>query len=184
MKFIKDFVSLNFSQYDNFGFAFPIGFFITALLCAMCVAAFVLNYSCRCETALLKQLIRHGATDEDKAKTLQQLRLSGSRYIKHMLSRGSGRVCATVSRAGYTPPSYEDYVAASKKRGYKAEKIDFDTARFYLNGDNLKKAEGYVNTAHSELWRPIITAAVIICIFALLVAFLPDALALINSWAD
>jgi len=99
MNFIKDFVFLNLSQYENFGLSFPLGLFLILLSVGVCSISFYLNYYKSSTSALYKQLLRHEATCEANAKTLKELRLFDSLILRRSLSRG-GELTSIVKRAG------------------------------------------------------------------------------------
>lgn len=175
MSFIKEFLLLNFDQFENFGFSFPIGAFLTSMALAFCVAAFIINYHKRYTADLLTQLLRHEALDEATAKTLGALRINKSFGIKSALSR-KGQLTYMVRRAGESEKTYEEYLAESKKRGYKEEKIDFETAVFYIAPDKLDRAKRLVETTNAEWWRPALMAVFIVAVWVIIALFLPGIL--------
>ena len=180
MQFIKDFFFLNLNNYENIAFPFPIGMFLiffTATMCAMC---FILNYTKSRTNSLLKQLMRHKAFDEESAKTLAELHLPKSLALRIALSQ-SGQTSYMVKRAGYTKPTYEDYVKDSKKKGYKDAKINFDTEKFYLDVEKIGRAKKTVETDKSSPIRPYIFSLVFIGILVALMFLLPDLLEVINT---
>lgn len=182
MSFIKDFFLLDLDQFENFGIFFPIGAVITAMAVAMCAAVFIINYHKRYTTLILTQLLRHKALDEASAKTLGALRLDKLLGIKSALSR-NGQLTYMVRRVGETQKTYDEYVAESKKRGYKDEKIDFEKAQFYLAPERIDRAKRVVETTNTEWWRPALMAVLIIAIWVALALFLPDLLEALNSAA-
>ena len=181
MNSIKDFFFLNLNQYESFGINFPIGILITAMSVVLCCAAFLINYQKLYTLALLKQLTRHEATDEKSAKTLAELHLNKSFGLKYSLS-ASNSLKSMVKRVGEVIPTYEEYVENSKKKGYKEEKIDFDTARFYLNKEALGKVQRVMETSNPAWWRPALMSLFVIVLAAILAVFLPELLELINDY--
>lgn len=180
MNFIKEFFILNLNDYENIPFYFPVGLLITLLTVAMCVAVFVINYRNGYTCAMIKQLLRHGATDENGAKTLKELRLDNIYGLKGALSR-SGRLTYIVKRVGDVKPSYEEFMANRKKRGYKEEGIDFSEARFYIAEEQLDRAKGILEKSGASIWKPIILSVIFIAAWVILALFLPDLLEYINS---
>ena len=180
---LKDFFFLNLDKYENFKVSFPIGMIIFATALASCVAVFAMTFYKRTNSAICRSLMRHGATEEDKAKTLKELRLSDSRAIKSALSK-SGQITSIVKRAGERRPSYEEYVASMKKKGFKPEKIDFETAKFYIAPDKADSAKKIVYGADHPWWKPIAISVGIIAVLVLLMIFLPDILTSINNSID
>jgi hypothetical protein len=183
MEFIKNFIFLNLNSYENFGVDFPLGLFLVLLMAGICLASFYLNYYKSQTTALYKQLLRHGATSEEGAKTLGELRLSASRTLRLALSRG-GELASIVKRAGEIKPTYEEYVEKSSKRGYKPEKINFEEARFYIEEGKTDKAKRLIEHSSPALWKPILLAIALAVLLVLMALFLPDLLALINKAAQ
>lgn len=180
---IKDFFLLNLSDYDNIKVYFPIGAFLVAVCIACCASVFAMTYYKRTNLAICKQLMRHGAADEGSAKTLKELRLFDSRATKSALSR-SGQIANIVGRAGESAPSYEEYVANMKKKGYKPEKIDFETAKFFIRPEKSDAAKKIVYEASHPWWKPAIISLGIIAVLVLLMIFLPDILSSINKSID
>lgn len=181
MDFIKDFLKLNLSEFENFGINFPIGIFITLFTVTMCVAIFVYNYKKSYTASLLKQLIRHNATDEQSAKTLKELHLDNIWAIKLALS-GSGQLTYMVKAAGGKKTSYEEYVAQSRVRGFKDKKINFDEAKFYIPSDRTDKAKRTLESSNTEWWRPALISILLITTLMILALFLPEILKAINSY--
>lgn len=182
MNFIKDFVFLNLSQYENFGLSFPLGLFLILLSVGVCSISFYLNYYKSRTSALYKQLLRHEATCEANAKTLKELRLFDSLILRRSLSRG-GELTSIVKRAGEIKPTYEEYIEKSSKRGYKPEKIDFNEARFYIEEGKEDKAKRLLEQSSPAVWKPILLSAVFAAVLVLLALFLPDLLTVINNAA-
>ena len=180
MKLIKDFFFLNLSNYENIKFPFPIGMFLVFLTAAMCAMCFIMNYTKSHTTSLLKQLMRHKAFDEDSAKTLAELRLPRSLALRLALSQ-SGQIAYMVHRAGYVKPTYEDYVTASRKKGYKSAKIDFATERFYLDVEKIGRAKKIVETDKTSIIKPILFSVLFIGILIGLMFSLPEILEAVNS---
>lgn len=177
---LKDFFFLNLSDYKNFKISFPIGVFLIAAALASCAAVFAMTYYKRTNFAICKQLMRHGATEESKAKTLKELRLFGSRAVKSALSR-SGQITHIVKRAGESIPTYEEYVENMKKKGYKPDKIDFDTAKFYISPEKTDAAKKILYSASHPWWKPAAISVGIVAVLVLLMIFLPDILSSINK---
>ena len=181
MEFIKDFWSLNLNQYENIGLYFPVGVFLVLLCVVMSGAAFFLTYYKRNTVTLYKQLLRHEATCEDKAKTLRELRLDASHAIRSALSKSSGQLTYVVKRVGEVKENYEEYIKKSKGRGYKPEKINFDEARFYIAEDKVDIAKKNVSGAEPAWWKPIAITVTMVVIVVLLAIFLPDILSAMNK---
>jgi hypothetical protein len=179
MKLIKDFFFLNLNNYENIDFPFPIGMFLIFFTVAMCVMCFILNYTKSHTTALLKQLMRHKAFDEESAKTLAELRLPRSLAIRMALSQ-SGQISYLVQRAGYVKPTYEDCVKDLKKKG-GSSKIDFDSEKFYLDVEKIGRAKKIVETDKTSVLKPYIFSVIFIAILVTLMFLLPGLLEAVNN---
>ena len=177
---LKDFFFLNLNNYKNFKASFPIGMFLIAAALASCAAVFATTYYKRTNSAICKQLMRHGATEEGKAKNLKELRLYDSRAVRVALSK-SGQITHIVKRAGERVPTYEEYVANMKKKGSKPDKIDIDTAKFYVSPDKTDAANKILHSANHSWWKPAAISVGIVAVLALLMIFLPDVLSSINK---
>ncbi len=179
MSFILDFLLLDLAQYENFGISFPIGFFITILLLALSCACFVINYRKMYTTEALRRFIRLEALSEKKAKTLTELRLD-KRAIRSALSR-SGQLTYLIRRVGEQMLTPEEYTAKKKSRTLKEEKIDFTSAKFYLDPEKIKRAENEIANGSTSWWQPAVLTAIFVAIFILLAIFAKDILFAINE---
>lgn len=179
MDFIKDFFELNLNKYENFGISFPIGAVLIIFTVAICVSVFLYNYKKIYTASLLKQLIRHNATNEESAKTLKELRLDSSKAIKRALS-GSGQLTYLVQSAGEEKPSYEEYLAHSREHGFKDKRINFNEARFFIPHDRIAKAKRTLEASNTEWWHPVLILSILIVILIILAIFLPEILNSIN----
>ena len=169
--FLK-YVFLNFNDYKNLGFNFPIGIILILLAIVLPAAFFFINQRKNTVTLCVKQLIRHGAVGETSAKSLSSLRLDKSKSLKHMLL-SSGRLSSMVKIAGYEKPSYEEYS--------KELKSNLNEAEIYLSEDKIKEAEAIVSTGTSSIIKPILISVATVIILAALFICMPELLDLINS---
>ena len=179
MGFIKDFLFLNLNQYNNIAINFPIGAVI--LFSAVCasLAAFYLNFANARSYDICKQLFRFGAFSEFSARTLKELHLDSSRYIRFILSR-SGGVTRIVKRVGEKTLTYEEYLESVKLK-QKPEKINFDEARFYISPEAKEKANAMLSSSTPSIYKPIALTVFLALLLVLAVLFLPDLLSAINS---
>ncbi len=171
---------LDFSDYSNIKISFPIGLVLLFLCIAFCVSVFVISYNEATNAKIAVQLLRHEAKSEDSALTLTKLRLNEKRY-KKALSRG-GRLSRLVLRAGFSSPTYEDYVKAPKNEKDKLFAPVSDNDKFYISKDGVDYAEHLAATDRSTVLKPLALSFAILVIFALLFIFMPDILRAVNSW--
>ena len=179
MKFIKDFLFLDLSDYENIGIYLPIGAIIIGFCVLMIAFAFYYHYYRSSVSVICMRLLRADAISEEKGRGLKELRLDGSLVVK-MALRGGGELASIVKRVGAHNPTYEEYVGEQKKRGYKAERVDLSAAAFYIDPSQRDRAARISSENHSLL-TPIIISLVLVCVLVLAVLFLPDLLALINK---
>ena len=179
MDFIKDFLFLNLADYENIGLQLPIGAILILLCFAMIAFAFYYNYTRSCSSHLCLRLLRAGAVGEDKGVSLKDLRLDGSFGVK-MALKGGGELRSVVKAVGEKKESYEEYIAASQRRGAAAEGIDVSSVAFYIAPERKDRAERLASENHSIL-TPIILSCALLLILALAMMFLPDLLSYLNS---
>ena len=111
----EDYLSINLKDYPNINIDLPI---VKLLLCAalaMIIAMIIISYSKKNMYTVVKQLMRHGALSEDKAKTLFELKLADSAAIKRAVI-SSSQVKSIVAIAGENQMSYEEYVARRQEK--------------------------------------------------------------------
>ena len=179
MSFLKDFLFLNLSDYEKIGIEFPIGAIFLAFSAVMIGFVFYYNYYRSCASCLCLRLLRAGAISEEKGVGLKDLRLDSSLGVKLVL-RGGGELRAVVKRVGEKKQSYEEYVKSSKEKGKRAESIDLNSARFYIDPDERERAERISGETHSII-TPILISAAILLILVLAMLFLPDLLEILNK---
>ena len=178
-KHIKEFFFLNLSDYENIGIDFPLGIFLTLTTLLLCVFAFVITKR-RCEASiLLKQLFRHEAFSEEKAKTLHELRIKSGFFLTRMLT-GGGELKSIVKRVGEENLSYEEYMKASRKRGFKDEKIDFSSARFFICPESADRARSIYESETPSFLRPIMLCLMLLILLVCLSFLVPELLERLN----
>ena len=130
------------------------------------------------------QLTRHGAKDEESAKTLNELHLKDSAFIKMALS-GEGQLAKVVGRVGETVYTYEEYVALSNsKTGVPKDKIDFKEARFYLrSGENAEtRAQHIIDNYGTSTLRAILYAVFFLALYVCLALVMPEILTYVDDF--
>ncbi len=172
---------LDFSDYPNLAITFPIGLVLFFCAIALPLCVFFISYKEAVASKIASQLLRHDAISEDKAQTLAKLRLNEKKYKKALSS--SGKLAGIVARAGYSKPSYEEYLKASrKKKSTPAFDIDFESECFYIRTEELDSAKRLAEQDRSTLLKPIILSASLLVIFAVLFIVMPDLLSVLNTW--
>ena len=145
-EFYTRFFLINTNEYPNLGADLWINKVLFILL-PIVVLIFIGFHLVRNNTFLIvKRLAKRNAMGEDSAKTLKDLGLADKKILRLMLS-GDGQITRLVKRKGAPTYTYEEYVAAQKKKKKTVEdmaneencnptrkdKIDFETAEFYLD---------------------------------------------------
>lgn len=174
-----EYLFLNFKDYKNLGFNFPIGLILVFFAVAFPLAVLFINSKKNTITFAVRQLVRHEAFDESSAKSLSSLRLSQSKSFKKMLVSG-GELSSMIKIVGYEKPSYEDYVKL-KKENKNPEKINFDEIKIYLKSESKEKAYTIAEAEITPIWKPILIIASGILILALLFIFMPEILDFLNK---
>lgn len=177
----KEFIFLNLNQFENIGLNFPIGAFVLFASVAMCVSLFAFHYHKSYTTAFIKGLLRHEAVGDKKGVSLKKLHLDGSYFLKLTLSRKSGPITHITARVGAKEISYEEHLEKIKEKGYKEEKIDFESALFYIRDDMVDAARAEADKHDSSWLKPIIISVIILAITVVLSIYLKDILGFINN---
>lgn len=177
---IKEYFSLNLKDYENIAVNFEINKFLVLVAIGLCAVAFVVNYRRSLIIDTVKQLFRYGATDEESAKTLAELGLSGSRGIcKAVISDSQLRKMIAI--VGEVRPSYEEYVEAMKKGKDDIPSTDLTTARIYIPSSSLERAKYVYNTYNTSLLKTFLSCVFILALTACLILLSPTLLSIIND---
>ncbi len=191
--FYKNYICLNLSSYENIGVDLEIVKIILAVAFAALVCGIALDYNNKSTYLLVKQLLRHDAVSEDKAKTLGELGLGDKSAVKCAL-RGSGKIKSIVARCGEQELTYEEYMkreaeykeAKKKNRRLKredffADAVNFEEAKFYIREESKPYAMKVFNGADVSIIRTILRSVLIVIVSIIIVILMPDVLSLINN---
>ena len=183
-KLLYDFFFLNLKDYPNIGIDFEINVFLLCVFVAVAACFFIVNMYRQNIQDIVMQLTRHGAKDEESAKTLNELHLKDSAFIKMALS-GEGQLAKVVGRVGETVYTYEEYVALSNsKTGVPKDKIDFKEARFYLrSGENAEtRAQHIIDNYGTSTLRAILYAVFFLALYVCLALVMPEILTYVDDF--
>ena len=125
------------------------------------------------------QLVRHEAYTEELAKTLAELRVDNTFVVKRVLSNNN-ILTKIVARAGAKAYSYEEYVALSKEERDAVEKIDFDTAAFYIREDKKNFALSVIEKYNTSIAKTILAVAFVAVMCVCIISCMPGILNVIN----
>lgn len=190
-EFYENYISINLKDYSNIGIDLEITKVLFAFFIAIIVATIVINYNRACTALVIKRLLRREALNTESAKTLSEL--SATALGVKMLLKSNGRIKRIIKRVGETEYTYEEYLALGKKRKKNKgentpetsvkseEKIDFSTARFYLNSERLDEAKGIVERDRSSIINTVLLCLLVTAVFVCLVLLMPELLNLLNG---
>ena len=175
----REFFLLNFKDYENLGWNFPITIVLFGVILAVIAATVIINYRRTKTEQILRALIRRGATSEDGAKTLSELGLN-NRVFRGLLS-ADGQLTKIVGRAGEKKYTYEEYLALTKSSKFKDEKINFDEAAFYIKEETKGRAEAIVAKGATSPFNTLIFCIMLVAIFVCTMFALPELLSWVND---
>ena len=170
---------INLNDYPNIGLDLQINKVLFCFLLGLIITTVIFNYRTEGNSRLIKKLLRYDSTNEENAKTLDELGLNN--FNSRLSLSGSGRISKLVLRLGAKEMSYEEYTAAIKDKKYKEEKIDFKTAKFYLNESSLEEAKRISETNSSSLINTVLLCVLMITFYVLIMFLMPSILTLINN---
>lgn len=175
---LKRCFSINLNEYENININLEINKVILLAFCALAIGVVFLNVYRGNIRLCVSQLLRHGATDKDSAKTLTELGLADSKTVKFLLSRDT-LLTKTVAALGEKKYTYEEYKALNKSE--RKTKIDFTSEAFYIREGKTDRArdilEKYVTSSARTVTSCVLIAIVCICV----IACMPGILNVINN---
>ncbi len=181
-KLFYDFFFLNLNSYENIGINFYINIFLLVLTLALSVAFFAVNIHRQTTQLIVMQLVRNKANGEESAKTLTELGMMKSFFVRWTITRSSV-LRGVVARVGEVSYTYDEYVALTKKKGgFKEEKIDLETAKFYIKSEGADRAQQIIETYGTSMVRCVLYCVFFLAIYICLSLCMPEILSLINGW--
>ena len=177
---IKELLSLNLKDYENIGVDFEINKFLLFLAIGLCAASFVINYRRSLIIDTVKQLFRHNATGEENAKTLTELGLMSSSGIRKAVVSDS-QLRKMIRVVGEVNPTYDEYLASTKRGGKKLPETDITTARIYIPDESLERAKFVYNTYSTSLLKTILLCVFIIAVTVCLILVSPSVITTVDS---
>lgn len=177
--FYNQYFLVNMKDYSNLQIDLEINRIILYFLLGIIVTMIIFNYRNAGNIKLVKKLLRYEATNEENSKTLDELNLN---TLNSRLSlSGNGRVKRLIKRVGEVELSYDEYVQQMKSKDFKAEKIDFATAKFYIPEESINEANILADSKNSSLVSTILLILLLISIYVLLLFLMPSILTLLNN---
>lgn len=180
-KLYYDLFLINLKSYNNIGIDLKINVLLLFIFLALCVCFFVINHHRATTQLIVRQLMRHNAADEKSAKTLEELGLDGSRSVKWMIRSGT-QISKLIARVGEKSYTYEEYRELMKaKGGVPKEKIDFNTAKFYVRENAKERIDFIVETYGSSVFRTVLYCVLILALYICIALCMPEILSFINT---
>ena len=178
-KFIDKYLELNLKDYENFGFDLEITKLLGFVFLGIMIAAVAMNLINRSTHLVIKALIRHECTSEDKAKTLPELRIT-SPLAAHVAFTDSGRLHKVIKRVGEKEYSYEEYVQMQKEKK-KPEKLDSKTTPLYIPEGKLDEAKSIFDKGAPTVLDSVLVCILLLALYVCLTFVMPTIVSLINS---
>ncbi len=177
--FYNKYFLINLNEYPNIGIDLEINKILFCFLVGMVVTTIIFNYRTEGNSRLIKKLLRYESTCEENAKTLGELGLDN--FNSRLTLSGNSRINKIISRVGAKKMTYEEYTAAVKSKEYKEEKINFETAKFYINEDGLESAKRISETNNTSLINTVLMCVLMVTIYVFIMFLMPSILTLINN---
>ena len=180
MNFYEKYFLLNLKDYPNIGIDLEINKILLFLVIGAVIALVLVGIRRTAISLVVKGLLRREAKDEESAKTLNELR-ANKLAVRMLLCASGGRLSKIITRVGAPKYTYEEYVALTKKRGYKEEKIDFTTAKFYIPTDKADEAKSIYDKSESPMFHTVLSCVLLVALYVCLLFGMPGILDFINS---
>ena len=179
-EFWNDIVLLNLNSFENIGFDFYINVFIFFVAVAFCLFAFYIESTRGLIHLLISQMKRHNSYSLDDSKTLSELGLKSNLRIKRLIAKNHmlSRVIARSNVKNYT---FDEYVEMKPSERRSAEKIDFDTEKFYIQESATARASDIYSSYGFSLGRLMVFCLLILIIFTSIMIMSPEILRSIDN---
>lgn len=177
--FIDKYFFLNLKDFPNIAIDLEINKVIFSIALGLILASFIINLNRGAAKSLITKLTRHSAYSEDGAKTLEELKINPL-IVKYLLSSNK-RLSGIVRRVGEKTYTYEEYVSMTSKRGYKEEKVDFSSARFYIAEQKRDEASEILNMRDTSVISSILFALLILSVSVCIILLMPSILPFIDA---
>lgn len=178
-EFYDSYLCLNLNEYKNLGVDFEINKFLIICLVGVVAAIIIINYVRSAMYLTVNKLIRHEAIGEENAKTVSELGLNIGR-VRRCLSTSS-QLKTIVSRVGEKKLSYDEYIALVKSKKQSALKIDFDSAKFYINPEKKDDAREMGFKSRSVIINTVLFSILTLVIVVCLIFLMPEILSLFDN---
>ena len=179
LEFLKKCFAVNLNEYAYINVDLEINKAVLIMVIALIMSVVFVDLHRGNIRLLVLQLTRHNADSEENAKTLTELGLADNSFVKRLLISDS-IITKIVTRVGAVKHGYEEYIALSKEERKNLDKIDFTSARFYIDEENKVRAEGIVEKYITSTQRTIFSCVFIAIVGACIMVAMPEILNGIN----
>ena len=177
--FIDKYLELNLKDYESFGFDFEITKILGLVFLGIMIAAVVMNLIRQNTSLVIKALLRHECTSEEKAKTLPELRIT-SRIAAHVAFAESGRLRRIVKRVGEKEYSYDEYVKMKKEKK-KPERQNPTTTPLYIPDTKLDEAKRIFDKGAPTVLDSVLICVLLLALYICFIFLMPTLVSLLNS---
>ena len=179
IEFYNKYFLINLNEFSNIGIDLEINKILFCFLIGIIVATVVVNYRNAGNVRLIRSLIRQEAFDEESAKTLTELNINN--FNSKLSLKGEGKIAKIVKRVGAKELSYEEYKDAVKSKDYEEEKIDFETARFYIKDDAKDQAKRISESNTTSVLNTVLFCVLLVTIYVFIMFLMPSILTFLNN---
>ncbi len=173
-EYFDKFINLNLNEYLNIGINLEINKLMLCLFIGLILSTVLISYFRRGMVDLVRSLLRREARSEDSAKTLEELKLK-SLAVRYAVTRNS-RIQKIVKQKGAPEYTYEEYRELMKKKGFKEEKIDLSTAKFYIPEAASDDAKRIYEKNEISLINTVLFCVLLLIIFVCIALVMPEIL--------
>ena len=175
---------MNSYQYENLdlgGSMISVDMIILAIFIGGVIASFAAVYNKRMLGGFVRALIKAGANTPETAKTIGELGFGEDPFVRSAL-RGENALRRTVVLAEVARLDGADAKTAEKRgRSNKKEKINFETARFYIPEQRRARAEIRYDNKGTGLVALLFSVLAFAVIAAIVYFILPDLLEMLDT---
>ena len=180
MNLYEKYFLINLKDYPALGIDLEINKILLFVVIGAILAFIFVGYIRAGIAATLKALLRREALGEDSARTLDELRIN-TLPVRLALKNLGGKTASVIARVGEKKYTYEEYIELSKKKGFKEEKTDLSTARFYIKEGKRDEAKAIYDRFDSPVFHTVLACVLLIALYSCILFCMPGILNILNS---
>ncbi len=180
MNLYEKYFLINLKDYPALGIDLEINKILLFVAIGAMLAFIFVGYIRAGVATALKALLRREAIDEDSARTLDELRIN-TLSVRLALRNLGGKTASVIARVGDKKYTYEEYMELSKKKGFKEEKTDLSTARFYIKEGKRDAAKAIYDRFDSPVLHTVLACVLLVALYSCMFFCMPGILNLVNS---